>query len=199
MKRGLLVLATYNEDKVKEIRSILGGKWELVSLNQFSPRLQIAETGSSFEENALIKAKAAHSLSGLPALADDSGLCVDALNGLPGICSARFAGEHASAKENNDRLLCMLQGVPFGKRTAKFVCCVALVGEVEHIETGEVEGKILESPRGNRGFGYDPLFLYPGKRKAFAQMKESEKNRVSHRGIAFRKMASYLIENGFGA
>ena len=194
MKR--IVLATFNKDKVKEIqRILLPAGFELSSLGEFPDACEIVEDGKTLLENALKKAKASFRWTGLPSLADDTGLEVDALNGLPGVRSSRFAGAQASYRENNEKLLRLLQGVQRELRTARFRTVVAFVdGERERWVEGVSEGVILERYQGSSGFGYDPLFFVPEKNKTFAEMTTEEKNTISHRGIAFRKMAD-LLEN----
>lgn len=192
MKR--IVLATFNTDKVREIqRILLPAGFELLSLGEFPDAGEIVEDGETLLENALKKAKASFRWTGLPSLADDTGLEVDALNGLPGVRSSRFAGTHASYRENNEKLLRLLQGVRREARTARFRTVVDFVdGVKEQWVEGICEGVILEQYRGVGGFGYDPLFFVPDKNKTFAEMNTEEKNGISHRGIAFRKMADLL-------
>lgn len=149
----------------------------------------IPESGESFEENALIKARTVSSFTSKPAIADDSGIMVDALGGKPGVFSARFAGVNATDEENNRKLLDLLKNVPLSERGATFVCVIAIVNGVkEHLVRGECRGVIIEEPRGEMGFGYDPLFYYPPRGKTFAQMLPHEKMAVSHRGRALRKL-----------
>jgi len=154
----------------------------------------IPETGTTFEENALIKARHVQSVSGEIALADDSGLEVDYLNGAPGVYSARFAGVGASDAQKNTKLLETLSGVPLEKRTARFVCVIALVfpDGKELLSRGTFEGIIAERPVGENGFGYDPLLFVPEQGRTVAQMSDSEKNEVSHRGKALRKMLGQI-------
>ena len=150
--------------------------------------VEIAETGSSFLENARIKAQTIYNLTGLASLADDSGLCVDALDGAPGIYSARYAGEPCDDQKNNEKLLEALKGLPMPKRTAQFVSAISCVMPNGVVEAeGVCPGKILLTPQGNNGFGYDPLFLsdaFAEENKSFAQLTLEEKNRISHRGKA---------------
>jgi XTP/dITP diphosphohydrolase len=156
------------------------------------------ETGETFEENARIKARAAAKLSGMPALADDSGLCVDWLNGLPGVHSARYAGDAADAAANRKKLLAELKGVPPAHRTARFVCvlCFAMPSGEEAIARGECSGHLLDAERGTGGFGYDALFVPDGHSRTFAEMSTEEKDPLSHRGRAIRlareRLASWL-------
>ncbi len=194
MNKKRIVLATFNKDKVKEIqRILLPTGFELVSLDEFPDAGEIVEDGETLLENALKKAKASFRWTGLPSLADDTGLEVDALDGLPGVRSSRFAGAQASYRENNEKLLRLLQGVRREARTARFRTVVAYVdGERERWVEGICQGVILERYQGSSGFGYDPLFFVLHKNKTFAEMTTEEKNRISHRGIAFRKMADLL-------
>ena len=188
------VLATRNTHKVDEIRDILRDeKLELLSLLDFKFTFEVIENGNTFLSNALKKARAAFRSTGIPSLADDSGLEVDYLNGGPGIHSNRFAGENGNYAANNQKLLKLLDGLPEGKRTAKFRCVVACAdGKKEKYTEGICKGIILSEYRGHNGFGYDPLFFIPEKGRTFAEMSQKEKNKISHRGIAFRKMAAIL-------
>jgi len=194
MNKKRIVLATFNKDKVKEIqRILLPTGFELLSLGEFPDAGEIVEDGETLLENALKKAKASFRWTSLPSLADDTGLEVDALDGLPGVRSSRFAGAQASYRENNEKLLRLLQGVQRELRMARFRTVVAFVdGERERWVEGICEGIILERYQGSGGFGYDPLFFVPDKNKTFAEMTTEEKNGISHRGNAFRKMADLL-------
>lgn len=195
--RLTIVLATRNTGKAGEIVATLClADVKFLTLQDFPPMPEIEEDGATFEENALKKARAVARHCNCVALADDSGLEVDALNGLPGIKSARFAGEGATDAENNGRLVELMQSVPAGKRGARFVCVLALAdpsGE-EKVVRGECEGRILESPRGTGGFGYDPLFFYPPLGKTFAELLPEEKNRVSHRARALERLSPHIYE-----
>ncbi|MBN1904796.1 MAG: XTP/dITP diphosphatase [Deltaproteobacteria bacterium] len=189
MKRISVVIATRNRGKVEEIRGLLHGyDVEIKTLDDFNPIPEVIENGKSFESNALLKASFTAKALGLPAIADDSGLVVDALNGAPGVYSARYAGDKATDAENNLKLLKELKGVE--NRDARFetVVAIAMPKGDTLTYTGKVEGVILEAPDGNMGFGYDPLFYYPRFSKTFAQMTNEEKNKISHRGMAFRKL-----------
>lgn len=188
------VLATRNEDKAREIRKILSARGiGLKSLSDFPGAPDVAEDGRTFLENAMKKARSCFHATGLPSLADDSGLEVDSLGGAPGVYSARYAGEGGDYRENNRKLLEEMQAVPRDKRTARFRCVVALVGEDQEAWVeGSVEGIILDECRGESGFGYDPVFYVPETKKTFAEMTPEEKNAISHRGIAFRKAAEML-------
>ena len=152
------------------------------------------EAGATFEENALIKARAVATFTGMRALADDSGLQVDYLGGEPGIHSARYAGEDGKYEANNRKLLAALEGVPLERRRARFVCWAALVSPdgTERTVEGIIEGTILEQPRGPGGFGYDPVFVPEGMERTMAELSEAEKNAISHRTRALRKLIPYL-------
>lgn len=167
---------------------------EVLSLVDFPGHPALIEDGQSFAENALKKARTMCEYTGLLTIADDSGLEVDYLDGAPGIYSARFAGEPKSDRRNNKKLLQLLAGVPWEKRTARFVCALAIVdpGGEEHVVLGTCEGYILEEPRGTGGFGYDPLFYYPPFKKSFAELDTEQKNQVSHRARAFAKGSAVL-------
>ncbi len=190
-----IVLATGNSGKVREIEQSLSDlPIVLRNLAQF-PAVRVAEEdGTSFEENALKKARVIVEQLGKTALADDSGLEVLALNGRPGIHSARFAGEHATDEENNAHLLKMLEAVPPQQRQARFVCVMALVTPEgrELLVHGHCDGEVLLAPQGHGGFGYDPLFLCPAAGKTFAELVPSEKARFSHRGQALCALVKQL-------
>lgn len=192
-----LVLASHNAKKAVELRQILVPTGvELLSLADFPGAPIPEEDGATFAENAIIKAKAALAYCGLPALADDSGLAVDALGGEPGVRSARFAGEQATDADNNALLLRKLAGLPPERRGAAFVSVVALAlpgGDVKSYR-GETRGRILENPAGKNGFGYDPLFLSDDLGVTFAEADPDAKNRVSHRGRALSKLLAALAE-----
>lgn len=181
-----LVVATNNPHKVKEFAEMLGGHFDSVqSLKQAGIMLDVEEDGQTFEENAIKKAEEAMQACGTAAMADDSGLCVDALGGDPGIYSARYAGEHGQDQANNDLVLANLQGVPMEKRTARFVCVLALArpNKPTLVVRGEAEGFIAFEEYGSGGFGYDPLFIGQDGR-VFATLTPQEKHAVSHRGKA---------------
>ncbi|MFO7917339.1 MAG: XTP/dITP diphosphatase [Anaerolineae bacterium] len=190
-----LLIATHNRGKKAEYAIILDDlPLELVSLTDLNIDVEIAETGKTFEENALLKARGYAALTGLPTLADDSGLEVDALDGAPGIHSARYAGPEASDEDLYTLLLRNLRGVPDAERSARFRCVIALVwpeGREEVVE-GTCEGRILRKPLGERGFGYDPIFYVPEKGKTMAQLPMEVKNRISHRGHAAVKAKRVL-------
>jgi XTP/dITP diphosphohydrolase len=190
-----LVVATRNLGKLKEIEAFLSGVVEHVSCAvDFEGFPETIEDGETFESNALKKAREAMLYTGLPALADDSGLMVDALDGRPGVYSARFAGENADDKANNSKLLHALEGVPPVLRRAAFVCAMALVTPDgrEQLFRGRLEGCILAEARGGGGFGYDPLFLVDGFGRSLAQLDLEEKNSISHRGQALQGFREYL-------
>ncbi len=190
-----LVVATRNGGKIKEIQALLDGVVATVRCAADFPGFpETIEDGTTFEENALKKALEAMAFTGLPALADDSGLVVDALDGRPGVYSARFAGEGANDATNNLRLLEELSRIPGEQRQAAFVCVMAYVTPegVRHIFRGKVTGKILTSQRGEGGFGYDPLFLVDGFDRTMAELAMHEKNSISHRGQALQQFRNYL-------
>ena len=192
-----LILASNNKGKLEEIRAILKDRFKVLSLSDCKISADIEETGATFEENALIKAKAVYRMTGLPVISDDSGLEVYALDGAPGVYSARYAGEHGNDEKNNELLLKNLSNIPMDKRTARFVstvCCCFPDGRHMTVR-GECEGKIAFEPAGEGGFGYDPLFLpdeFPGK--TMAQLTAEEKDSISHRGKALRLLAKKLEE-----
>jgi len=190
-----LILASNNQHKVAEIRALLAGTDVVVGhLGELEDAPELTEPHDSFAENALEKALTVARHTGEPALADDSGLMVDALDGAPGVMSARYAGEGATDDELVAKLLADLTGVPEEERTARFVCVLVLASAEGEIGrwVGEVEGIIADEPRGANGFGYDPVFWYPPARITFAQMTPTNKNAVSHRGRALRAFAADL-------
>ena len=195
-----IVLATANTNKVVEFQRILNElipDLELVAASEFPGIPDVDETGSTFAENALIKAKAINDFTKLPAIADDSGLVVDALNGAPGIFSARYAGIDADDKANVDKLLAEIKDISEGLLTAKFECAIALVDKDSNLELdddGQMPGKVIKTIRGENGFGYDPIFVPSGLSKTSSELTGSEKDKISHRGIALRKM-SVIIEH----
>jgi XTP/dITP diphosphohydrolase len=187
LSKPKILLATNNRAKVKEYTKLLQGiPYRIVSLEDMHISEQVEETGTSFEENAILKAKRYAELSGLTTIADDSGLEVDALGGEPGVRSARYAGEGASDKERIDFLLNKLVDVPWEKRLAQFRCVIAIAypdGEVQ-ICQGQCRGILTFKPLGDNGFGYDPVFYLPDLHKTMAELSMSEKNAISHRGKA---------------
>ena len=188
-----LIIASNNQHKIREIKKILGEKFEqIVSLREASIDHETIEDGETFLENARKKAKEIAELSGCAALADDSGICVDALGGAPGIFSARFAGEHGNDQANNDLLLEKLSGV--SDRGAHYTCAIVLAypdGKTVEAE-GYFYGTITENPRGERGFGYDPLFVPVGSSRTVAEYTDEEKNAISHRANALKELLSQL-------
>jgi XTP/dITP diphosphohydrolase len=192
-----IVMATNNQGKVQEIRDLVAGlPVTFLSLAEIEDLPEVIEDGNTFEANALKKARATALATGIPALADDSGLCVDALDGRPGVMSARYSGEHASDEEKSLRILSEMQNVPEEKRTARFVCVLAMVDPDgnERVFEGVCEGRITHELRGKGGFGYDPIFFYEEAGCTFAQMGREAKNSVSHRGRALRAFERSLRE-----
>ena len=192
----LLVLASGNEGKLKELSSMLTPlDWTVRSQGDWKVS-EAVEDGLSFIENALIKARHAARLTGLRALGDDSGLVVDALGGMPGIYSSRYAGADADARANNQKLLHALGGVPASERAAHFYCAMVLVRHAEDpaplISTGKWAGRIMEQPRGEGGFGYDPLFWVPGNKCSSAELPPEIKNSLSHRGQALAALIAQM-------
>ncbi len=182
-----VVIATRNPGKAKELETLLAGIAASFESLARHPDLRLPPEGeSSYAENALAKARAVRAALGVAAVGDDSGLEVDSLGGAPGIRSARYAGEDAGDRENNARLLDALREVPSGRRTARFRCALALVDSngSEEVVEGTCEGRVLDAPRGTGGFGYDPLFLPEGETRTFAELPESRKDSISHRGRA---------------
>jgi XTP/dITP diphosphohydrolase len=219
-----VVLATRNAAKLRELARILGvddpggTQVKLVDLDEFPGVPDVPETGATFEENALLKARAIADCTGLPAVADDSGLCVDALGGMPGVLSARWAGGHGDDRANLDLVLAQVADVPDARLGARFVCAAALVvpgsdpasgdsrhsralsGDSRHsraprewVVTRQVEGRLVREPRGSGGFGYDPIFLPDGFGQTTAEMTTEAKDAISHRGRAFRALTPFII------
>ncbi len=188
-----VVIASANPHKVRELSDLFSGICEVVSMKEMGVTQEIEETGDTFAENAILKAEAVMQATGLPALADDSGLMVDALEGAPGVYSARYAGEHGHYQKNNKLLLKNMEGKQ--NRACKFVTCMALAlpGAQTRVVRGECVGMLLEAERGQGGFGYDPLFLYENG-QSFAEMGEKEKNKISHRARASAEMKKVLQE-----
>jgi len=193
---GRIIFASKNEGKIKEVREILNDPGLIISsLLDFEDDLEIIENGKTFEENAGIKAKKAFNYFGFPAIGDDSGLMVDQLNGRPGIFSARYSGEFATGYENNSKLINEL--IPYPEpHLAKFVCCAVYYDKHKFIKaSGEMNGKIIMKPRGENGFGYDPLFIPAGFNKTVAELELKDKNKISHRSRAFFKLKHFLKED----
>jgi len=195
MLRKKLILATHNLHKQKEMNSILSPLGILiVGLDEFSHIGDIEETGTTLLENAYIKAKTVYKLTGLPSMADDTGLEVDSLDGAPGVYSARYAGKNPTYQENCDKLLLKLKGYPKEKRIATFKTVIAFVdGEREHHAEGVVKGVIVDKYRGVDGFGYDPIFQPESQSQTYAEMDTEEKNRISHRFKALDKIKEFLV------
>jgi len=195
------LLATRNRDKVREIREALDGlELDLVTIDELGPLPEVIEDQETLKGNAIKKAATLASISGLPALADDTGLEVDVLHGAPGVFSSRYSGENATYAENVSKLLREMAGIPAAQRTARFRCVIAIAG-TDRVDTvdGVCEGLILAAPQGTDGFGYDPVFMVPGSGKTFAELPLSEKNRISHRGRALkeaRKLLKAMLERG---
>ena len=193
-RRKTLVLATHNIHKQIEMKFILSRlDVTVIGLDQFTEIKSIEETGTTLIENALIKARTVHEITGLPSLADDTGLEVDALNGAPGVYSARFAGENATFEDNVNKMLVALKGIPYDKRRARFRTVLAFVDSNSELsEDGVIEGRIINKARGKYGFGYDPIFEPESHDITFAEMTSEEKNRISHRARALEKMKKIL-------
>lgn len=192
--RTRIILATRNENKLLEVQEILNGlPLEIEALIDYPDISEIEETGATFVENAVIKANEVFESTHILTIADDSGLEVDALNGAPGVRSARFAGNHHDYSANNSKLLEFLENTPHEERGAQFRCVAAVIGPgIKEIMEGIVRGRIIEEVRGNRGFGYDPLFVPEGFDKTFAELGEEIKNQISHRALAFEKVKEVL-------
>jgi XTP/dITP diphosphohydrolase len=186
-----LVFATNNENKVKEIKNILGHSFELLSLKDLKIEDDIPENEPTLEGNALFKARYIHKLVGMNVFADDTGLEVKSLNGLPGVHSARFAGENKDFAANNEKLLSMLGSSE--NREARFRTVIALIMDNQnYLFEGTVEGRIIKEKRGSQGFGYDPVFVPEGETRTFGEMTLNEKNLISHRARAFEKLRQFL-------
>lgn len=192
------IVATNNAHKARELEKLLGG-FCLSTMREAGFAAEIVEDGTTFAENAMIKARTVYRALGKPCIADDSGLCVDALDGAPGIYSARFGGEGATDREKYEKLLGLLENTPDKQRTARFVCVMACILDDKTAFTveGVCEGSILRAPAGLHGFGYDPVFAPKGCDCSMAELSEDEKNRISHRGLAadaLRKRISEILE-----
>ncbi|HEY2577114.1 MAG TPA: RdgB/HAM1 family non-canonical purine NTP pyrophosphatase [Streptosporangiaceae bacterium] len=198
-----IVLATRNAAKLTELSRILQAsrvQVTLVTLAEFPGAPEVAETGRTFEQNALLKARSAAQFTGLPAVADDSGLCVDALNGMPGVLSARWAGQHGDDLANLDLVLAQLTDVAAEDRGAYFACAAAFVlpaapaEDAERVVEGRLYGRLATAPRGTNGFGYDPIFLPASAAITTAEMEPADKDAISHRGKALRALAPVIAE-----
>jgi XTP/dITP diphosphohydrolase len=193
-----IVVATRNRHKVEEIHRILesaGYDIELVSLDAYPGLSNVAETGTTFIDNALVKARAVSDATKQPAIADDSGLAVDALNGMPGVLSARWAGRHGDDRTNLELVLAQLADMPDDRRGAAFVCAAAIAfpnGPQRFVER-TVRGHLSREPRGTHGFGYDPIFVPEGETRTMAELDPDEKDAISHRGKAFRELMSEVM------
>jgi XTP/dITP diphosphohydrolase len=192
-----IILATRNPDKLAELRRILAAARvgvDVADLEDIPGMPEVAETGRTFAENALLKARAVAAFTGLPAVADDSGLCVDALNGMPGVLSARWSGRHGDDEANLRLVLGQLADIPADERGAHFACAAALVlpAGAEHVTEGTVHGWLADAPRGTNGFGYDPIFVPEGSDLTTAQMTAAGKDAISHRGRALRALAPVI-------
>jgi XTP/dITP diphosphohydrolase len=188
-----VVLATRNQGKIAELRRILDGI-DVVGLEEFPDAPEVPETELTFAGNALLKARAIAAHTGLPAVADDSGLCVDAMNGMPGVFSALWAGRHGDDQANLDVLLGQLADVAPEHRGARFVCVAAIAwpsGEEDTVE-GHMDGVVIDAPRGTNGFGYDPIFVPEGDTRTTAELSPAEKDAISHRGKAFTALAKRI-------
>ena len=192
-----LILATRNPEKLRELRRILDAgrvPVDVSDLDEFPDMPKVAETGLTFTDNALLKARAVAAFTGLPAVADDSGLCVDSLNGMPGVLSARWSGRYGDDDANLQLVLGQLADIPAGQRGAHFACAAALVlpSGAEHVTEGVVDGSLTTAPRGTNGFGYDPIFVPAGYEVTTAEMSPADKDRISHRGRALRALAPII-------
>ncbi|MFC8296508.1 RdgB/HAM1 family non-canonical purine NTP pyrophosphatase [Micromonospora orduensis] len=196
-----VLLATRNQKKLVELQRILDAalgahQVALLGLDDVEDYPELPESGLTFGENALIKAREGCRRTGLPTIADDSGLAVDALNGMPGVLSARWAGKHGDDRANLELVLDQIADLPDDQRAASFVCTVALVlpGGKEHLVDGRQSGRLLRTPRGDGGFGYDPIFLGDGQDRTNAELTPAEKDAISHRGKALRELAKLVAK-----
>ncbi|MBF0474022.1 MAG: RdgB/HAM1 family non-canonical purine NTP pyrophosphatase [Nitrospirae bacterium] len=190
-----LILATSNKGKVREIGSIfLGTSIEFTGLDTLTNVPEIIEDGITFKDNAYIKAKTIYDFSGADVMSEDSGLCVDYLNGAPGVFSARFAGPAKTDSDNIEKVLTLMKDVPEDKRTAQFRSAFCLIIDgIENFFEGYVKGRIITAPRGSGGFGYDPIFVPDGYSQTFAEIGDDIKNSISHRAMAFEKLKVFLL------
>ncbi|OQC10844.1 MAG: Non-canonical purine NTP pyrophosphatase [Tenericutes bacterium ADurb.Bin087] len=192
-----IVIATHNTNKLKEFKSLFEGTpYEVLGLADIKFNGEIKEDGETFADNAVIKAQTIHKFTNLPVIADDSGLCLNALDGFPGVNSARFM-EGLPYSEKNAAIIKMLEG--YSDKSAKFVCAIALVGleKFPQVFIGEVKGMIINEERGKEGFGYDPIFFHPNSQKTFGEMSIKEKDDISHRGRATSLLFEYLKTHYF--
>ena len=190
-----IVLATHNHDKEIELQhSLRGLDVDICSLSEYPDIGEIEETGTTLLENSLLKAHTVHDRTGLSTIADDTGLEIDALDGAPGVYSARFAGLNATYEDNVNKLLSVMENVPDDMRSARFRTVISFVDEIQELWTeGLIQGRITKTPRGYMGFGYDPVFYVPHLEKTFAELSTNEKNKISHRGIALQKLRKILV------
>ncbi len=192
-----IIAATKNKNKLREFGEILTG-FEIISQEDAGVDLDVEETGTTFEENSFLKAKAIYDATGIAAIADDSGLCVDALGGAPGVYSARYGGEGYDDKGRVQLLLKNMENIPDSERSARFVCAITLVSDKGIITArGECEGKIDYAPKGENGFGYDPVFFVEEFGKTTAEISPEQKNAISHRGKALRIFAEKIKNNEY--
>ena len=191
-----IVLATHNRDKREELQEALSEfTVKILSLNNFPFIGEIEEVGQTLQENSMIKAKTVHNLTQLPVIADDTGLEVEALNGAPGIYSARYAGEDVTYEDNVNKLLAEMENIPLENRKAQFRTVISFVDKDRELWTeGTIKGIIGESAKGKNGFGYDPVFFVPELEKTFSELSIGEKNKISHRGLAMKKFRILLRE-----
>ncbi len=188
-----IIFATNNAHKLHEVSDILKDKYQVLSLNDVGINTDIPETGTTLQENAMIKARFVYELKGGDCFADDTGLEVEVLDGAPGVYSARYAGENKDSKANMQKVLVELQGE--NNRKARFVTVIAaIIDGKEYYFEGIIKGSIIESPRGDSGFGYDPIFLPDGYYKTFAELGDDIKNKISHRALAVEKLQAFLTE-----
>lgn len=194
-----LLMASRNTGKLRELRRVIGPllpQVELLGLGDVPPYAELPETGATFADNAVDKAREAHRATGLPAVADDSGLCVAALNGMPGVFSARWAGRHGDDQANLELVLAQLRDVPDDRLDAAFVCAAAFVGSdgEQRVALGEMPGRLVRAPRGEGGFGYDPIFTPTGFDVTSAELTAEDKDALSHRGKALRALAPGIAD-----
>lgn len=190
-----LLIASNNKNKIREIRQILhGSQIEILSMEEAGITIEPIESGSTFSENALIKAREINKASGLPVIADDSGLAVEALDDMPGVFSKRYAGESATDFDNNQKVVLELRNKGLDKSRARFICCLAYIDEKrnEYTFTGECEGVFVDKPRGRNGFGYDPHFYIKEFNATMAELSSDRKNSISHRGKALLEFSKFM-------
>ena len=192
-----IIFASRNKGKIREVKELLDGKFEVLSLLEVEGIPDIEETGSTFEENAKIKAEAVFKYTGVPSVADDSGLEVFQLDGRPGVYSARYSGENATDEDNNIKLIEKLKDYP-EPHYAQYVCVAVYFDGKKYLSAeGKFKGRIVNNPRGTNGFGYDPIFVADGFDKTMGEVELGEKNKISHRAIAFKKLRKMLTETEY--